>query len=125
VTTCTRERTPWLNSHEVHQILRTVWTEADSWLVGRYVVMPDHVHLFATPNGDLSLERWIQYWKSICAKRLGQPQAWQRGHWDTRMRNVSSYHEKWEYVRENPVRHGLVDSADQWPLQGIVHDIQW
>jgi len=33
--------------------------------VGRYVVMPDHIHLFAAP-GELQepLENWIRFWKS-------------------------------------------------------------
>ena len=26
----------------------------------------------------------------------------------------------WNYVRENPVRAGLVDSADEWPYGGEI-----
>src|SRR5256885_6005252 len=25
------------------------WKTADHWLVGRYVIMPDHIHLFCAP----------------------------------------------------------------------------
>ncbi len=28
--------------------------------------------------------------------------------------------QKWEYVRDNPVRHGLVASAEEWPYQGEI-----
>jgi hypothetical protein len=33
---------------------------------------------------------------------------WQTDHWDRRLRSDESYAEKWEYVRCNAVRHGLV-----------------
>jgi REP element-mobilizing transposase RayT len=50
---------------------------------------------------------------------------WLTDHWDTRMRNASSYEEKWNYIRDNPVRKGLVASADDWPYQGEVFELRW
>src|SRR5204863_7160709 len=47
---------------------------------------------------------------------------WQRGFFDHLIRNTESYAQKWDYVRENPVRAGLVKVAEDWPYQGeIVH----
>jgi hypothetical protein len=43
---------------------------------------------------------------------------WQKGFFDHLIRNSESYAQKWEYVRENPVRAGLVKHADAWPYQG-------
>jgi len=43
---------------------------------------------------------------------------WQRGFFDHVLRSDESYAEKWEYVRENPVRAGLVRIADEWPYAG-------
>jgi putative transposase len=43
---------------------------------------------------------------------------WQPGFFDHVLRNDESYSQKWEYVRENPVRAGLVARADEWPYQG-------
>jgi len=43
---------------------------------------------------------------------------WQPGFFDHILRNDESYTQKWEYVRENPVRAGLVSLADDWPYQG-------
>ncbi|HEY4270535.1 MAG TPA: hypothetical protein VGM65_00875 [Candidatus Udaeobacter sp.] len=37
---------------------------------------------------------------------------------DHLLRNDESYTQKWEYVRENPVRAGLVPLAADWPYQG-------
>ena len=45
---------------------------------------------------------------------------WQPGFFDHVLRNDESYSQKWEYVRQNPVRAGLVDRADEWPYQGKI-----
>ena len=120
VTVCTKNRTPWLASHDVHARLRTIWSAAEAWRVGRYVVMPDHVHLFCSPGPiDLPLDNSIRYWKSTYARDpVVAGQAWQRDHWDTRMRGDAAYAERWEYVFENPVRTGLVERAEDWPFAG-------
>jgi len=36
------------------------------------------------------------------------------------LRSNESYSQKWNYVRENPVRAGLVKSAEDWPYQGEI-----
>jgi putative transposase len=64
-TVCTKNRKPWLATPLIHEMLQIVWTEATAWLVGRYVIMPDHIHLFAAPGSpEVSLDNWVQYWKS-------------------------------------------------------------
>ncbi len=45
---------------------------------------------------------------------------WQPGFFDHLLRGSESYAEKWAYVRETPVRAGLVDDADDWPYQGEI-----
>ncbi|PYI92762.1 MAG: hypothetical protein DME97_08025 [Verrucomicrobia bacterium] len=47
VTVCTKDRKPLLANAEMHEILRESWQLAERWLVGRYVIMPDHIHCFA------------------------------------------------------------------------------
>jgi putative transposase len=127
VTICTKACRPWLASPENHLALRSVWVEAESWLVGRYVLMPDHLHLFAAPGRlDISLDNWIRYWKSRFTRLRHVPaQEWQADHWDTRLRSGESYEEKWFYVRNNPVRADLVINADDWPYQGELNVLPW
>jgi hypothetical protein len=36
------------------------------------------------------------------------------------LRTNESYSQTWNYVRENPVRAGLVESAADWPYQGEI-----
>ena len=127
VTVCTKDRRPWLATAEVHDLLCSVWSEASAWLVGRYVVMPDHIHQFASLGDlDLPLDNWVRYWKSQFSKRFGKPRCqWQTDQWDTRLRSRESYDARWEYVRGNPVRHGLADRPEDWPFQGEIHALLW
>jgi putative transposase len=48
------------------------------------------------------------------------PPHWQEGFFDHLIRHGESYAEKWEYVRLNPVRAGLVQDPEEWPWQGEI-----
>ena len=127
LTVCTKDRMPWLAQDDVHAALRNLWQNEEGWLVGRYVLMPDHVHLFCAPH-DLryDLRHWVSWWKrKMSCLHLSSAGLWQRDFWDRRLRRSESYGEKWMYVRENPVRKGLVVRSDDWPYQGIVHELRW
>ena len=127
VTVCTHQRRPWMASRAVQTSLESAWSEAQAWLVGDFLLMPDHVHFFCAPR-DLSftLESWMRYWKSQFRRRhLDTDWEWQVGCWDTRMRTSEQYHEKWIYVQENPVRKGLVKTPGDWPFQGRLNALRW
>jgi len=49
---------------------------------------------------------------------------WQEEFFDHVLRSSESYSQKWDYVRENPVRGGLVVSSDQWPWQGEIESLR-
>ena len=42
----------------------------------------------------------------------------QDGGWHHRLRDGENYAVKWRYVRENPIRHGLVERIEDWPYFG-------
>jgi putative transposase len=89
--------------------------------LGRYVIMPDHVHLFVRGNLDFSLRQWVRILKRALSTAIGsQPPHWQQGFFDHLIRHSESYAEKWEYERQNPVRAGLVRNPDEWPWQGEI-----
>ena len=98
--------------------------------VGRYVLMPDHAHLFvAFQPGELALARWMQSLKNYVGKTLLQlgnkKPHWQERFFDHVLRSDESYAQKWEYVRLNPVRAGLVALPDDWPYQGEIAPIRF
>ena len=87
------------------------------WFVLSAVVMPDHLHLLASPMktreasvGQLSgaLKRWTR-------QEVSSPEwNWQEGAFDRLLRSEDSAQEKWEYMRANPVRAGLVENWEDW-----------
>ena len=111
----------------VHQGLVDVWRKATAWLVGRYLLMPDHLHLFCAPRDlEIPLINWVTYWKRQFSRlRLPGTGNWQRLFWDTRLRREENYDQKWDYIRQNPVKAGLVTHADLWPFQGELHVLPW
>ena len=127
LTACTADRAPLLATLLSHEILRAEWTSATirhGWQIGRYVVMPDHVHFFACPLPTAKpLSAFLHTWKPWTAKgilaALGRPAPlWQPRTFDHVLRERDSYAEKWTYVEQNPVRAGLVPIAAAWPYAG-------
>ena len=91
--------------------------------VGRYTIMPDHIHLFVRTGQKVSLGRWVKGLKrAVSAGVSSSPgqSLWQPGFFDHVLRSTESYREKSTYVLENPVRAGLVEKPDQWPYQGEI-----
>jgi len=127
LTVCTKNRRPLLANKAAHQVLAEWWRRSNRWRAGKYVILPDHVHLFCAPGSDDPLPRWVGYWKNMAARELntGSEPLWQRDFWDVQMRTSESYGPRWEYIRHNPVRHGLVASPDDWPYQGEIHLLGW
>jgi len=127
VTFCTYRRRKLLASDAVHTAFIAFATHAYSRgniAVGRYVIMPDHLHLFVCGPDDFQVGRWIGMLKQNLAKQIHKPGTasvvWQRGFFDHLLRSDENYAQKWNYVRENPVRAGLVKSADDWPYSGEI-----
>jgi putative transposase len=75
--------------------------------VGRYLIMPDHVHFFVRGGDNFNFAQWVNGLKRPISVSFGatkKSRLWQPGFFDHILRNDESYSEKWEYVRENPAR---------------------
>jgi putative transposase len=133
VTFNTSGRACILRSQEIHKTFCVFCHQAHERYdvaVGRYVIMPDHLHLFvAFPPIGITLSQWIKSLRSVLGKemlRLGvQKPHWQEGFFDHLLRSSESYSEKWEYVRMNPVRAGLCRQPEDWPYQGEIVRIEY
>ena len=88
------------------------------------VVMPDHVHLILTPLKDatgwpFSLPAILKSLKGASARAVNRylgisGPVWQEESFDHVLRNDESLREKIEYIRQNPVRKGLVSRAEDY-----------
>jgi len=93
-------------------------------VIGKFVIMPEHIHFFASISENDQLKTFVRLLKQFISvsvkKAAGHPIKWQPGFFDHLIRSSESYSEKWNYVRDNPVRAKLVDCADDWPWQGEI-----
>jgi putative transposase len=105
ITTSTARRRPMLASADVETILRDIWARSadrDGWWTGQYVLMPDHVHLFARPAIEARpLADWMQMWKSVSARKMAnalqlEPPIWQEDYFDRYLRSSDNYSAKWQ-----------------------------
>jgi putative transposase len=92
--------------------------------------MPDHLHLFVGfDDRKIELSRWMKSLKNTLSKTLRSDGVrgshWQKGFFDHVLRSEESYEQKWHYVRENPVRHGLVGNWQDWPFRGEIFDLRY
>ena len=131
VTTCTWKRRPVLATPNVAEVLIGEWRDArdrHGWAVGRFVIMPDHVHFFCSGGRETSLSEFMRSWKQWTSKRTSKllnlrAPLWQDEFFDHVLRSSESYGAKWDYVRENPVRAGLIVRPDDWPWQGEIEKL--
>jgi putative DNA methylase len=89
------------------------------------VVMPEHVHLLLTPLRDASgwpvpLPKIMKRIKGTSARSVNQLlgsewPVWQEESFDHVLRSDERLEEKLEYIRQNPVRRGLVRNPGDYP----------
>jgi putative transposase len=67
LTVCTWNRQPRLAKRAMYDLLVETWQAADTWLVGHFVILPNHVHLFCAPAEVVHppLTTWVSYWKRL------------------------------------------------------------
>jgi len=63
LTVCSKDRKPLFARADSVAVIVDAWRRAEAWSVGRYVVMPDHLHLFCAPAvfPTEPLMQWVRY----------------------------------------------------------------
>ena len=130
VTACTARRRHLLANEIVHNAFNKFADSSSDYgaWIGSYVLMPDHFHLFVAIDSErISLSAWIKSLKGTLSSNFRKngemPPYWQKGFFDHVLRSKESYSNKWNYVRDNPVRAGLVTSWEKWPYRGEIWDL--
>ncbi len=133
-TLVTAQRRPLLASADAIEVLRAAFRAVRStrpFEVDAIVVLPDHLHcIWTLPPGDADFAtRWrlIKTWfTKHCdpavriepnhARTVKREQTlWQQRYWEHALRDEADVIRHVEYIHFNPVRHGLVSSAMEWP----------
>ena len=114
--------------HAVRTTLRRYPFNAEAW-----AVMPDHMHaIWTLPEGDGDYAtRWMLIkqrfsrampsHEAISPSRRTQSERgiWQRRYWEHEIRSERDLLRHIDYVHINPVKHGYVTRANDWPYSSI------
>ena len=96
-----------------------------------WVVMPNHVHALFQPMNGWTVAKIVASWKKFTARKIrpgstpgnanlliggfrsGGP-VWHREYWDRYIRNQRHFNQAIDYIHQNPVKAGLVATAESW-----------
>ncbi len=100
------------------------------FMIDAWVVLPDHLHaVWTLPEGDRDFSgRWTLIKRGFSAlvpggehrsasrAAKGERGVWQRRFWEHAVRDAWDYAAHIDYVHFNPVKHGYVANAGDWPF---------
>lgn len=135
-TVITYRRQPVLTQPTVRAALREAIDAVRSarpFVVDAWVLLPDHLHcIWTLPPADADYpRRWgmIKRHVSRCCgefvdlriernesrRKRRESTFWQRRYWEHMIRDETDYRRHADYIHWNPVKHGLVQRAIDWP----------
>lgn len=96
-------------------------------------ILPDHLHcVWRLPEGDADFAtRWSlikqRFSRSVprgeelpaSRRRKGERGLWQRRYWEHAIRGDDDYEHHVDYIHYNPVKHGYVTRAADWPYSSL------
>ncbi len=97
------------------------------------VVLPEHLHVMFTlpPDDNDFAKRWMLI-KSGFSRQLpkqekinksrknkGERSIWQRRYWEHLIRDDNDFKKHVDYIHYNPVKHGYVKMAVDWPYSTV------
>ncbi len=89
------------------------------------VILPDHLHaVWSEPqSGVFYTERWrrlkTRFAQAIPAGAVGEKTIWQRRFTEHAIRNRDEFQRAVAHCAQNPVWHGLVNRAEDWPYSSL------
>jgi putative transposase len=106
-----------LNNVHTFEAIQAFCQNSSAWQTIAGVVMPDHFHGLIRPQNDRDSKpsAYSAALKRFVSKRIDATWEWQEGVFDRLLRKNEFVDAKWHYIRENPVRAGLVKRWEDWP----------
>ena len=107
--------------------------KAHPFLIEAIVILPDHLHcIWRLPTNDdnypmrwrlikASFSRMLPREERISASRMqkGERGIWQRRYWEHVIRDEQDFRNHLDYIHYNPVKHGHVKTAIDWPYSSF------
>ncbi len=110
--------------------------------IDAWVLLPDHLHcIWTLPPGDVDFsQRWKVIKRLVSAacreeyrradlitpskRRHAESTIWQRRFWEHCIVDDADFARHADYIHYNPVKHGLVQSAADWPYSTFHQFVQ-
>jgi putative transposase len=119
LTPCQKDRKPLLANPKFAAYLEKVLKSADRWDHEAWVIMPDHIHVLAGPKRRAyRVSDWSHFVKVSSRRLCPFIEGWQPGVYDYLLRSSDLGQGRWDYLKNNPVRAGLVRNWWEWPYFG-------
>jgi putative transposase len=98
------------------------------------VILPDHIHsVWTLPKNDNDFSTRWRLIKSAFSRSLSQNEyvstsrenkhergIWQRRFWEHFIKDQEDYNHHIDYIHFNPVKHGYLNDAYQWPYSSLI-----
>jgi len=96
------------------------YRDTSEFRLHEFVVMPNHIHLLLSIDDDHTIGRAMQMVKggfSHAPRETGPKRTavWQPSYYEHRVRDAEEYDRMRAYIHANPVRRGLVQTANDYP----------
>ncbi len=93
--------------------------DGERYRLTAWVIMPNHVHILATPCAGYELSAILHSLKSYTANEANKiagrtGQLWQRESFDRWIRNADHFANAIIYIENNPVKAGLCERPEDW-----------
>ncbi|KPJ48542.1 MAG: hypothetical protein AMJ41_04700 [candidate division Zixibacteria bacterium DG_27] len=90
------------------------------YLLLAFVIMPDHLHIILKPNAKENISKIMHSIKRGSSRLINQMlnrngPLWQSGFYEQIIRNEKEFWEKVNYIYNNPLKAGLVESPEDYP----------
>jgi len=130
VTICTKNKSNYFTEESFNKkIIECLISEKNRNNISVYVycLMPNHLHLLISPdNFGISISKFIGGFKSKSTRlgwKKGIKKLWQDRFYDHILRRNEDLKEIAQYILNNPVRKGIVESYGDYEFCGLLDEI--
>jgi len=96
------------------------------------VILPDHLHMIITPRNakdypkivraikyNFSIQLSTDEEQSMARHKKGMNPVWQKRYYEHTIRDEKDYFRCIEYMKNNPIKHGLVENSEGWKYSSL------
>jgi len=96
------------------------------------VILPDHLHMIITPRNAQDYPKIVRAIKynfsiqlskdeeqSMARHKKGMNPIWQKRYYEHTIRDEKDYLRCIEYMKNNPIKHGLVENSEGWKYSSL------